>query len=92
MLYRPGRPDPEDPEDEPCEVCGGLGYFGRAGMFEMLEMTDGMREVILGGADSAAIKAKMREEGMQSFQSEGLRLVAEGRTSLDELQRAFKSK
>jgi type IV pilus assembly protein PilB len=92
VLYRPGRPDPEDPEDEPCEVCGGLGYFGRAGMFEMLEMTDGMREVILGGADSAAIKAKMREEGMQSFQSEGLRLVAEGRTSLDELQRAFKSK
>jgi type II secretory ATPase GspE/PulE/Tfp pilus assembly ATPase PilB-like protein len=92
VLYRPGQPDPEDPEDEPCEVCGGLGYFGRAGMFEMLEMTDGMREAILGGADVAAIKSKMREERMPSFQSEGLRLVAEGRTSLDELQRTFKSK
>ncbi len=92
VLYRPGQPDPEDPEDEPCEVCGGLGYFGRAGMFEMLEMTDGMREVVLGGADVSAIKSKMREERMPSFQSEGLRLVAEGRTSLDELQRTFKSK
>ena len=61
-------------------------------MFEMLEMTDGMREIVLGGADVAAIKSKMREERMPSFQSEGLRLVAEGRTSLDELQRTFKSK
>ena len=92
VLYRPGQPDPEDPEDEPCEVCGGLGHYGRAGMFEMLEMTDGIREAVLGGANVAAIKSKMREERMQSFQSEGLRLVAEGRTSLDELQRTFKSK
>jgi type IV pilus assembly protein PilB len=92
VLYRPGKPDPEDPEDEPCEVCGGIGFYGRAGMFEMLEMSDGMKEAVLGGADASAIRAKMREEGMPSFQAEGLRLVAEGRTSLDELQRAFKAK
>jgi type IV pilus assembly protein PilB len=92
VLYRPGQPDPEDPEDEPCYTCGGLGYFGRVGMFEMLEMTEGMREVVLQGADPAAIKAHMHKEKMQTLQSEGLRLVADGKTSLEELQRVFKDR
>ena len=90
VLYRPGKPDPEDPEDEPCYKCGGLGYYGRVAMYEMLEMTDGMREVVLQGADPAAIKVQMHKEEMQILQSEGLRLVADGKTSLEELQRAFK--
>lgn len=90
VMFRPARPDPEDPEAEPCETCGGIGYWGRIGMFEMLEITDGIREAVLAGDNSGAFRARMKEERMQSFQSEGLRLVAEGKTSLEELQRVFK--
>jgi molybdopterin/thiamine biosynthesis adenylyltransferase len=36
------------------------------------------------------IKATARSEGCLTFHKDGLRLVAEGKTSLEELQRVFK--
>jgi len=59
-------------------------------LIEAIEMTEGVKEVVLGGGDAAAIKAAARKEKMQSFNSDGLRLVAEGKTSIEELQRVFK--
>ena len=96
VLYRAYQFDPdeaEDDEEEPetCEKCGGVGYFGRAAMVELVEVTEGVRAVIAAGSDAVAIKAQARKEKMQSFQSDGLRLVAAGKTSLEELQRVFKS-
>lgn len=91
VLYRPPPPESEDdPEYEPCEKCGGGGYFGRTGMVEFIEMTDGMKEVVASGGNAQAIKLQAKKEKMQSFHSDGLRLVAEGKTSLEELQRVFK--
>ncbi|OAI53305.1 hypothetical protein AYO47_05050 [Planctomyces sp. SCGC AG-212-M04] len=80
----------EDEEQEECEQCGGMGYFGRTALIEAIEMTEGVKEVVIGGGDAAAIKAAARKEKMQSFNSDGLRLVAEGKTSIEELQRVFK--
>jgi type IV pilus assembly protein PilB len=90
VLYRPPVPVEGQDEEEPCEKCGGVGYFGRTGLIEMIEMTDGMKGVVAGGGSVDAIKAQARKEKMQSYQSDGLRLVAEGKTSLEELQRVFK--
>ena len=84
------RPDPEDPEYEPCETCGETGYIGRAGMFEVIDMTAEMKELVLTNPPPPAIKQLARKLGMQTLQQEGLRLVAEGKTSLEELQRAFR--
>ncbi len=89
-LYRqPPEPEEGTPMDE-CEKCGNVGYFGRTGMFEFLEATDEMRAVIAGKPDAAAIRAQMKKEKMTMLQQDGLRLVGEGRTSLEELQRVFK--
>lgn len=91
VLYRPPPPpDENDAEYEPCSRCGGVGYFGRAAMYEFIEMTDGMKQVVASGGDAAAIKQQARTEKMPTLQSDGLRLVAEGKTSLEELQRVFK--
>jgi type IV pilus assembly protein PilB len=93
LLYRAGRTPQPEPGQEPippCEVCGGIGFFGQVGMYELIEMTEGMKQVVAAGGDAAAIKTQARKEKMQSFQQEGLRLVAEGKTSLEELKRAFK--
>lgn len=93
VLYRVPRPtenekgEMEDPP--PCRRCGNVGYYGRMALFEAIEMTDGMKEVVSRGGDAAAIKAQAKKENMQSFQSDGLRAVAEGRVSLEELQRVF---
>ena len=92
VLYRPPVPGDETDDEDFCERCGGIGYFGRTGMIEVIEMTDGMKSVVAGGGDVGAIRRQAKEEKMQSYQSDGLRLVAEGKTSLEELQRAFKAK
>jgi type II secretory ATPase GspE/PulE/Tfp pilus assembly ATPase PilB-like protein len=91
VLYRPPRINEEGEEPDFCEHCGGIGYYGRTGLIEAIELNDEIKALILKGADPKAIKSAARKAGMQSFQSDGLRLVAEGKTSLEELQRAFKA-
>jgi type IV pilus assembly protein PilB len=94
VLYRKGEPlvDEETGEEEPpCEKCGGVGYFGRIAMLEYIQVTDPIKELIRAGAAADQIKVKARHEGMLTFSKDGLRLVAEGKTSLEELQRVFKS-
>ncbi|HLJ11692.1 MAG TPA: ATPase, T2SS/T4P/T4SS family [Planctomycetaceae bacterium] len=88
-LYRKP-PDQQQGGMEQCETCGSVGYLGRTGMFELLEMTDGMRAVVSAKPDAAAIRSQMKKDKMTTLQQDGLRLVAEGRTSLEELQRVFK--
>lgn len=99
-LYRAvteaSRPRPVDDEDEeeewePCQKCNGLGYYGRTGLFEMIEINDAMKELITESPNASKIKTLAREEKMQTLQKAGLEMVAEGRTSLEELQRVFKS-
>jgi len=98
VLYRPtivGMARADDEEDtappEFCDDCNGLGYRGKIGLLEVIEMTDGMKKVVLAGGDVKAIKTQARAEKMQTFQSDGLRMVLDGSTSLEELQRAFRS-
>ncbi|APZ92781.1 ATPase, T2SS/T4P/T4SS family [Fuerstiella marisgermanici] len=94
VLYRaPAPPDPED-EDAPtveelCADCDGVPYHGRTAAFELLEMTEGMKDVVLAGAEPDAIKQQMSSDGMRTIQKDALRLVAEGKTSLEEVQRVF---
>jgi type IV pilus assembly protein PilB len=98
-LYRaPSAPvaDPEHPGAAeafvPCETCGGTGYHGRTAMFELVEMTPDLRKLVAAGKGPAELKAVSRKENKITFQHEGLRLVVEGRTSLEELQRVFQPK
>ncbi|MSR59588.1 MAG: secretion system protein E [Planctomycetaceae bacterium] len=79
-----------DPNAAVCEKCNGGGYYGRTAMFEFLEVTDGMKELITGQPDANSIRAQMKKDKMTMLQHDGLRLVAEGKTSLEELQRVFK--
>jgi len=96
-LYRPPKPKPPTPDQppeevEPCQKCGGIGYFGRIALIEVLEMTDAMRQLVASGPKKPAeIRALARKEKLLTLQKDGLRLVTEGKTSLEELQRAFKT-
>lgn len=91
VLYRKPKFEEDEPEPEPCEKCGDLGYYGQAPMFEVLEMTPDMRALVATSPDASAIKAQARKEKMLTVQQDALRLVAEGKTSLEEVQRVFKA-
>ena len=94
VLYRaPVPPPPDDPKaqtiEELCEDCDGMPYHGRAAAFEMFEMTDTMKEVVAHGASPEAIRKQMLIDGQTTLQKDAIRLVAEGKTSLEEVQRTF---
>ncbi len=92
VLYRKYEPPAEDSEEEPeiCEKCNGSGFFGRTAMIELIENNDAIKAIILAGADPGALRSAARKEKFPSLQMDGLRLVAQGKTSLEELQRVFK--
>ena len=93
VLYRPPRPPaPGTPEADtyyPCNKCGGLGYQGRTGIFELLEVNAKVKEVLKTNPTASALRQRMKDDDMLTLQREALRLVAEGVTSLEEVQRAF---
>ncbi len=55
----------------------------------MLEMTDTMKEVIAAGGSPEAIRRQMATDGQTTLQKDAIRLVAQGKTSLEEIQRTF---
>lgn len=94
ILYRKGEPIVDEKtgeESEPCERCGGVGFYGRVAMIESIIVNDPIRKLIAGGASPDQIKTQARTDGGMTFHRDGLRLVAEGKTSLEELQRVFKA-
>jgi type II secretory ATPase GspE/PulE/Tfp pilus assembly ATPase PilB-like protein len=94
VLYRKGEPMVDEKtgeEDPPCEKCDGIGYYGRVAMIETIVVSDTLRKLIASGATADQIKVAARSEGCLTFHKDGLRLVAEGKTSLEELQRVFKA-
>jgi len=70
-----------------CEHCRGTGYQGRTGIHELLVVDEAMRSAILQGLDASALHAIATRAGMHSLYEDGLRKVAAGVTSLDELLR-----
>jgi general secretion pathway protein E len=70
-----------------CEHCRQTGYVGRCGIHELLLIDDRMRRGILDGLDAASLHNKATEAGMHTLYEDGLRKVAAGITSLDELLR-----
>lgn len=70
-----------------CEHCRQSGYSGRTGVHELLVLDDALRRTILDGADASALHSKAVAGGMLTLYDDGLRKVAAGQTSLDEVMR-----
>ena len=70
-----------------CEHCLHSGYTGRTAIHELFMLDDDVRRVIHAGADAARLHASARGQGMITLYEDGLRKVAEGSTSLEEVLR-----
>jgi len=70
-----------------CAHCNGTGYLGRGGVYEMLEMTD--RVVEAANQDDPAVFLQAAREQMagETLRRDAVRLVMQGRTTIDEAMR-----
>lgn len=70
-----------------CKVCNGTGYKGRKGVFEYLRMSNPLRELVNNRAPTLVIREKARELGMRTMREDGIRLILDGYTTVDEVLR-----
>ncbi len=70
-----------------CEACKHTGYAGRTGIHELFVLDGPMHEAIISGADATTLHAVARQHGMYTLFEDGLRKVAAGVTSMEELLR-----
>ena len=70
-----------------CDQCRHSGYRGRTGIHELLVLDEPMRRAIIEGRDANILNAIAAESGMLNLYEDGLRKVAAGHTTLDELAR-----
>lgn len=73
-----------------CPKCN-RGYKGRVGVYEMLRMTPEIAEVIMENGTSLDILRVAETQNFQSLRRSGLNKVAEGITSLEEMNRVIKT-
>ncbi len=68
-----------------CETCNDTGYKGRIALYEVMEVTTELREMILVGASTLELRRSAIEDGMLTLRASGLRKIAAGQTSVEEV-------
>src|SRR5574337_351709 len=70
-----------------CGHCRGSGYRGRKAVAEVLMLDDELRELIVSRAPIRSVKEAARRRGFLGLREAGAALVAQGLTTLQELNR-----
>jgi general secretion pathway protein E len=70
-----------------CDKCTLTGYTGRTGIYELLPVDDQMRSLIHQRASDAEVRRAAERAGMISMRADGLRWIAAGVTSREEVER-----
>ncbi|MFI5299806.1 MAG: type IV-A pilus assembly ATPase PilB [Polyangiales bacterium] len=74
-----------------CKLCNGSGYKGRVALYEVMKFTDPLKELVIGGATAAELKAGAIKHGMISLRMAGITKVLTGATSPEEVGRVTMS-
>jgi len=71
-----------------CSFCNNTGYKGRVAIFEVLRLSKEHRRLVIDKASSDEIKEVSIQNGMKTLKENGLALVLQGVTTVEEVQRA----
>lgn len=72
-------------EAKGCDECLNTGYRGRLPIFEVVEMVDDIRKLVIERADASIIQQKAIELGYTLLIHDGIRRIAEGLTTIEEI-------
>lgn len=72
-----------------CESCT-KGYKGRVGIYQVMPISEAMGRIIMDGGNSMELGDQAKAEGIADLRESGLKKVASGLTSLEELNRVIK--
>lgn len=70
-----------------CDKCRKTGYSGRVGIYELLTVDDQLRDIIARNPNVAEFRRLCIERGMVSLRADGMRKVAKGLTTVQEVLR-----
>jgi len=70
-----------------CSACKQTGYRGRMAIHELFVLDPSAQRVVLDGADAHQLREHARSRGMRTLYEDGLRKVALGLSSMDEVLR-----
>ena len=75
--------------EEACEVCRGTGYFGLTGIHEVMPIDDEARKLLSRNDIAGAYQHARRNLRMMLMQESALMAVRDGRTTVEDVARAF---
>jgi len=70
-----------------CDKCRQTGYSGRVGIYELLCVDDQLRDIISRNPNVAEFRRLCIERGMVTLRNDGIRKVAKGVTTMQEVLR-----
>jgi type IV pilus assembly protein PilB len=72
-----------------CDQCTS-GYKGRVGIYQVMPVSEEMGRIIMEGGNSMQLEQQAKSEGVADLRESGLKKVAAGVTSLEEVDRVTK--
>ena len=72
-----------------CDLCTS-GYKGRVGIYQVMPVSEEMGRIIMEGGNSMQLEQQAKAEGVADLRESGLKKVADGVTSLEEVDRVTK--
>ena len=70
-----------------CQRCNGTGFFDRTGVYEMMEINPDLRHMIARRSSTDDLRDAATAAGMKTLRQSARRLVLEGVTTIQEMQR-----
>jgi type IV pilus assembly protein PilB len=69
-----------------CAICNKTGYKGRVALYQVMTISERLRSGILQGASTDEIKKLSIEDGVKTLRMSGLTKIAEGVTTISEVE------
>ncbi len=70
-----------------CTTCNNSGFKGRVALYEVMRFTEELKELVLQGASTAELKTAAIRAGMSSLRMSGIKKIAEGVSTPEEIMR-----